>query len=137
MEHLAHAKALVAKFEEKNKTKQVIEEKIQEYQVEKILMKRELHKHVSWEFQDWNLFDKFSFQVYYFVKWFGYPSVQSSWEPAEHLLNSPKIVKEFEKSLQQRKEMQKGKKNSEKIEVELIIISSFSKNKVVWATIAW
>lgn len=50
LEHLVHAKKVVAKFEQKNKIKQAKDDEVEEYEVEKILMKREIRKKVSLKF---------------------------------------------------------------------------------------
>jgi len=41
-------------------------------------------------------------QLQYLVKWKGYPLEEASWEPASHLANSQKAVRDFEARLQQR-----------------------------------
>ena len=53
---------------------------VQEYEVERILAKRaDIHG-----------------DTFYLVKWQGYPSDDSTWEPEAHLANSTKLLERFE-----------------------------------------
>jgi hypothetical protein len=57
----------------------ITEDNQEEYEVEKILDKRIIHK-----------------KPQYLVKWFGYPLYDSTWEPIENLKNCKEKVKEYE-----------------------------------------
>ena len=56
---------------------------IPEYEVEKILDKREIKRGRNRIIQ-------------YLIKWKGYPEYESTWEPMTNLINAPDIIREYE-----------------------------------------
>jgi len=75
----------------------------QEYEVERILQKREKGKRIE-----------------YLIKWKGYPSSSNTWEPKENLF-CPAILQEFESNLQKviAKGLKAPKKKEQKTQIDI------------------